>query len=577
MNKKIIVFICILSFLVPFIPHFDFVVRADNLPSTSEDYAQWIEDNFYESNGILMPKTLAPLYMKINWALTDAGYVLKDPVSCVVDSLQSATNLQLLTKQNLMDYGQTINYDYSSLSQNIVNNSFSYVENLTPYNIYTVLHKSDLLSLFSPHNSEVTKWLSNLNIDFQDSNFVYWFGWDSGMLSSGADNNGFQIMKVPLSFFNNYCMYFNQDIPDNFFNADNFFFNHSALTPNFDADKMFSLWCASSNSAGTIPNSLTFSNGFYDGTLTGIILRDSSYDWNLSGSFNIRTNNVNGVFTLPSYYYFQDNWLYGQFYSLMGSFFIVPDSVDKFSFMIFRDYQSLYDFYNGQCSVYKFDSNLNIPEGADIDYSRLYDIISNQISHSTGNLTDVINGLATDYLQQQIDLLHDINNALNDGTGQSWLRRIYGLLDYNFPLTLQAFEDLQQAIQNISLSGGGSDLTHINRVLDEINDKLGFMIEEPLTNADIEDMNDLKNLASQKFPFCVFSDIVAISVILNQTPEQPHWQIPLKLPGSESVNNIEVDLSWYEDVRDLVQGVFIFIFIVGLLALSVKVFSALKS
>lgn len=577
MNKKFIVFICILSLLVPFLPQFDFVVRAEDLPSTSEDFAQWVDDNFYEVNGFLRPKTQAPLYMKINWALTDAGYVLKDPVSCVVDSLQSATNLQLLTKQNLIDYGQTINYDYSSLSQNIVNNSFSYVENQTPYNIYTVLHKSDLLSLFSPRNTEVNKWLSNLNIDSQDSNFVYWFGWDSGLLSSGADNNGFQIMKVPLSFFNNYCLYFNQSIPDNFFNADNFFFNHSALTPNFDLDKMFSLWCASSNNVGTIPNTLTFSNGFYDGSMSGIFLRDSSYDWTFSGSFNLRTNNVNGVFSLPSYYYFQDNWLYGQIYSLMGSFFIVPDSVDKFSFMIFRDYQSLYDFYNGQCPVYKFDTNLNLPEGADIDYSRLYDIISNQISHSSGNLCDVINGVASDYLQQQIDLLHDINNALNDGNGQSWLRRIYGILDYNFPLTLQAFEDLQQAIENISISGGGSDLTHINRVLDEINSKLGFMIEEPLTNADIEDMNDLKNLASQKFPFCVFSDIVAISVILNQTPEQPHWQIPLKLPGSESVNNIEVDLSWYEDVRDLVQGVFIFIFIVGLLALSVKVFSALKS
>ena len=63
---------------------------------------------------------------------------------------------------------------------------------------------------------------------------------------------------------------------------------------------------------------------------------------------------------------------------------------------------------------------------------------------------------------------------------------------------------------------------------------------------------------------------------MNQPPEQPHWLIPMKLPGSESVNNIEIDLSWYEEIRDIVYAVFIFIFIIGLLALSVKIFSAVK-
>ena len=240
-----------------------------------------------------------------------------------------------------------------------------------------------------------------------------------------------------------------------------------------------------------------------------------------------------------------------------GGFFIVPDSVDNFSFPVFKDFLSGANYYLGKSDIYTFDSNFDIPIGADIDYRRLYDVISDSVVNANGNVTEAINRVANDFLQQQLDLLHDINNALNDGNGQSWLRRIYGILDYNFPLTLHAFDELQQAIQNISISGGGSDLTHINRVLDEINDKLGFMIEEPLTNADIEDMNDLKNLAQQKFPFCVFSDIVAISVILNQTPEQPHWQIPLKLPGSESVNNIEVDLSWYENTLYKVTNVFI--------------------
>ena len=553
MNKKLLVFILILSFLVPFLPQFDFVVRADISASTSDDFAQWIDDNFYEDAlGSLTPKTQAPLYLKVNWALTDAGYVLKDPVSALVDSLQSATNLQLLTKENVMQYGSTINYDYSSLSQNIVNNTINYANDNVPYYVYHSMPVSEFFSYFifnpfvpSSSLQNFKNWivpLVNNNVDTLCGFYCYSFLNDNtNFLVDYSDLlDSYTLSLYSGDFFNYPVLPFQS-------------YEHTAVssTQPYPTNSILKFF---SNELGSV----------YDGTF--------DYWQPSTGAFvqsGVDAHAVVGMVCNRFYPVLEHNFC--------GTIYLSPDSIGSVSFPVFRSGADLQLFYKGRSSVYKFESSLSLPDGADIDYSRLYDIISNEVLHSSGNVIDAINGVANNYLEEQIDLLHDINNALNDGSGQSWLRRIYGILDYNFPLTLQAFEDLEHALQNISISGGGSDLTHINRVLDEINDKLGFMIEEPLTNADIEDLNDLKNLAQQKFPFCVFSDIVAISVILNQTPEQPHWQIPLKLPGSESVNNIEVDLSWYEDIRDLVQGVFIFIFIVGLLALSVKVFSALKS
>lgn len=554
MNKKIIVFICILSLLVPFFPQFDFVVRAEDLPSTSEDFAQWLDDNFYtDALGSLRPKTQAPLYMKVNWALTDAGYVLKDPVSALVDSLQSATNLQLLTKENVMEYGQSINYDYSSLSQNIVNNTITYANNNISYYIYRSMPVSEFFSYFVfnplvPASSLQTfkNWivpLVNNNVDTLCGFYCYSFL-----------NDGTNYLVDYSDILNDYTFALYSGDFYNYPELPYQSYEHTAVssTQPYPINSILKFF---SNDVGSL----------YDGTFdywqpsTGALVQSG-----------VDSHSVVGMVCNRFYPARQHNFC--------GTIYLSPDSVGSISFPVFRSAADLQLFYKGRSNIYKFDSSIDLSQyGDNLDYSKLYDIVSSSIRGSSGNVIDAINNAVDNYLQEQVDLLHDINNALNDGLGQSWLRRIYGLLDYNFPLTLNSLHDLLIAIQNLSISGGGSDLTHINRVLDEINDKLGFMIEEPLTNADIEDMNDLKNLASQKFPFCVFSDIVAISVILNQTPEEPHWLIPLKLPGSQSVNNIEVDLSWYEDVRNLVHGVFIFIFIVGLLALSVKVFSALKS
>ncbi len=553
MNKKLICFILILSFIIPFLPSFDFVVRADS-PSMSEDYAAFIENNFYvDDDGLLKPKQFAPLYQRVNWALSDAGYVLKDPVSAIVDSLQSATNLQLLTKENVMEYGESINYDFSSLSQNIVNNTITYADNNSPYYVYRSMPVSEFFSYFvfnptipASELQTFRNWLVsvvNNNVDLLCGFYCFSFL---------NDNTNFLVDYSDLMDEYTLALYQGQfyNYPDLPFQS----YEHSAVTTDqpYPYNNLLKFY---SNDLGSI----------YDGDFN--YWTPTSYG---IAQVGIDSHSCIG-FVLNRFYP-------SNYHNCNGTLYLSPDSVGSISFPVFRSGTDLQLFYKGRSDVYRFDSSIDLGQyGDQIDYSKLYDIVSSSIRGSSGNVIDAINNAVDNYLQEQIDLLHDINNALNDGNGQSWLRRIYDILDYNFPLTLTALQDLKHAIENISITGGSADLTYTNHVLDQINDKLGFLIDQPVLDGTPQDFEELRTLAQNKFPFCVFSDIVALTVILNQSPEEPHWQVPLKLPGSASANNVEVDLSWYEYIRDYVHAIFIFMFIIGLLVLSVKIFDAVKS
>ena len=570
MNKKIIVFICILSLFLPLFPSFDFTVYASD--SVSDDVVNGGGGGHSRNN------TYTGILGQFNQYLINNGYVLNDSSTITYNVLDSVLEDNFgvdledyVSIYNPTDYASIYNnfatqnpdFDFDQLALLLNEYGKQYAVDNTPYVLYHTYHASDFATLLQKDNNSAL-WIQNFisRCNGLNKNCIYFFQPNTTYYrvhgNSNYGNHHFDVYKFDLDFIDNFYIYRKSGV------------NSSTI---WDLSNLFKYY-----PRGAVGDMSGFQIWITekDNTVSSISCNTATY-YSVGGFSSFSSVNITSfgnLNNLPLYYYND-----GSTFCFNGGFFLVHDSVPITYFMIFKSYQDFYDFSVGQSPVYEFESDIVLPDNLpdDFNYQRLYDIISDSLGSASGNMANVINDVANKYLLQQLDLLHDINNALNDGNGQSWLRRIYGILDYNFPLTLQAFENLQQAFQNISISGGGSDLTHINRVLDEINDKLGFMIEEPLTNADIEDMNDLKNLASQKFPFCVFSDIVAISVILNQTPEQPHWQIPLKLPGSQSANNIEVDLSWYEEVRPVVQGVFIFIFIVGLLALSVKVFSALKS
>ena len=575
--KKFIPFILIFSLLVCFIPSYNFVVYASD--SVSDD------DVNGGGGGHSRNNHYTGLLGYINQFLLDNGYVINDEnviTFNVIDSILEDNfgvdlddYVSIYDKNNrsdlpmIYDYfsENNTNFDFDTFADDLSNYSLTYAKDNLSYYIYDFININDFFSYYNFSNysivhSNLSTFKTALESFCSDSDFVYFLSSKSRSGMNYLYDSTF--VKIPRSFFDDGYLVLSYGA---FSNITNYRFQSFRIT----ADGPSVPSNVNVNGYLSLYDGFSYVSSFDGLEIYDIISKNGGNDFaSFSRFLGSLSSNPFRIGLIQS----SQGWFSNS--SFVGTAFIY--SGESFSVPVFRSTNLISDFTSGNADVYKVNSNIDLGQyGEDIDYSKLYDIIGSAIRGSDGNVIQAINYAVDNYLQQQIDLLHDINNALNDGTGQSWLRRIYGLLDFNFPLILQSFEDLQQAIQNISINGGGSDLSHINRVLDEINDKLGFMIEEPLTDADVQDMEDLKNLAQQKFPFCVFSDIVAISVILNQTPEQPHWQIPLKLPGSASANNIEVDLSWYENVRDLVQGVFIFIFIVGLLALSVKIFSALKS
>ena len=568
--KKFIPFILILSLLVCFIPSYNFVVYAAD--SVSDD------DVNGGGGGHSRNNHYTGLLGTINQFLIDHGFVINDEnviTFNVIDSILE-DNFDVDLDDYISIYDKNVPSDlpfiYDNFSENIVDFDFDsfadFLKNYTlnysndniPYYIYQAMPVSNFFNFFS----FVNDWNQG-NYPTLKSNLI-------DKVNSLDSLCAFTISGTSITRHPTYLVSISQNMIDNYY-----FYKRSGVFWDFPE----LLYQSYVNQVGidalptppsdALSGRLSFSDGIseYQGSLfyygNGPLLNQTE--------LSSMTDFYNYLFC-GCYNDFKTNGDWGHF---SGTCYLVPDSWGDFKFLVFKDNAYLFAFISGNSNVYKFNPTVDLSQyGQDIDYSKLYDIISGSISGSSGNVIDAIDNVANNYLQQQLDLLHDINNALNDGSGQSWLRRIYGILDYNFPLTLNAFEELINAVQNISVSGGG-DFSEATQVLHEIDTKLGILIDQPFIDLTDNDWNDMKSRIQTKFPFCIFSDIVAISVILNRPPQQPDLNFPIPIMGSESDNMVHIDLSPYEHARPYVHGALIFLFIIGLLALSVKIFDHLKS
>lgn len=562
MNKRFLCFLLILSLVVPFFPCFDFVVFASSVSdNNTPEQIEFMENMGFHWNddmNLWIPDNSSSVSHAIEYILADQGFVTDNYMTIVADFILGVAGVQW----DNIGYSaqQALQIQQSGVtSQNVINYSVTYAENNVSYFVRSTINISDLFSAMYPYGSyDSANWQSQFN---QIKTFIN---------ASGGP-------YITALYFNagnlGWGQVFAYRIDKDLFMNDLQFYLYTSQYDSIFFDNLYGIFNAGEG------NALGTSTPVYLGLASNGLAVDSV---SCDGVRFIGSN----IDPLQTYYLNYSSLGYGLLKYIrantstfaQGTVFVIPDGFDNFEFPIFKNLTELQGFFSGNSKVYQFDSSVDLGQyGEDIDYSKLYDIIGSAIRGSDGNVIQAINNAADNYLQQQIDLLHDINNALNDGNGQSWFRKIYDILDYNFPLTLTALQDLRNTIENISISGGSADLTYTNRVLDQINDKLGFLIDRPVLDGTPQDFEELRTLAQNKFPFCVFSDIVALTVILNQSPEEPHWQVPLKLPGSASVNNVEVDLSWYEYIRDYVHAIFIFMFIIGLLVLSVKIFDAVKS
>ncbi len=553
--RKFLPFIIILSLLVPFIPSFSFTVFADDSVSDDSAYIEWKKDNVGAiSSG------LAENGIVISGDYFSDDYYYVDPEDNFWRDVLRQWGI------DGTDYGKPlarVAYDYAIENDisntEIYNDCFdsvlNYANSNLPYHVYRTMPISTFFQFFSftRPDADGLRELQNFK------------NWVVPMVNS--------LDGISVLYVDHYIMA-----------SDTRIIHIGSLLDSFS-------FALSSGSFGNFPN-LDYQTVVYNGGPENQIPNPRM------GTFNLYSNS--DYLPYDGYYTNYNPWAgsvsnnttanfcyvggvqdgkYASWHCFFsGSLYLTPDSLGSISFPVFNSSTDMQLFFTGRSNVYKFDKTVDLGQyGEDINYSELYDIISSSIQGNTDNVLDSINNVANNFLQQQIDLLHDINNALNDGSGQSWLRRIYGILDYNFPLTLTAFNDLIHAVENISVSGGSGDFSEATQVLHDIDTKLGILIDEPFTDLSDDDWNSMKSRVQTKFPFCIFSDIVAISVILNRPPQQPDLNFPIPIMGTESENMVHIDLSPYEHARPYVHGVLIFVFIIGLLALSVKIFDHLKS
>lgn len=92
-------------------------------------------------------------------------------------------------------------------------------------------------------------------------------------------------------------------------------------------------------------------------------------------------------------------------------------------------------------------------------------------------------------------------------------------------------------------------------------------IEDVLANGDFDVQTP--SVIIDKFPFCIPFDIYKLFNIFSAEPQAPHFQVPITIVNGSPVN-IDIDLSEWNWIAEIVRWFLWIIFVVGLLAVTNK-------
>lgn len=561
--KRILPFFIILSLTFPlfsilflhFCPIFAFASDSDSV-SSDQAYINWTKDNVdnirnqLAENGLVIDNEFYDNSNNNDDSLWSIGANFWG-----IDITQTSGHP---LSRVVYDYCVENNINF----EDCFNTVYNYASSCVPYYIYHSMPISDFFSyfVFSSPDSDGLRELQNFR------NWVI-----------PCVNNLEGLSSL-------YCNYY-------IWAHDTFITNYGSLTDDYN-------FCLSSGTfsvfpdleyqtfVGNDPNNANFPSPF-SGTLN--LYSDENYS-QYDGQFTQYrgySGNVSSNSTLSSAYVgFIQNGNYASWHCFaQGCLFVTPDSLGSISFPVFKSSADMQLFYTGRSSVYSFDPSLDINSyGSDLDLSELYDVIRNSISDSEGDIINTINRVANNYLSEQVELLGDIRNALNDSFGRSWLRRIYNLLDDRLD---NKISDVIEAIENISISGGSSgsgpnysdSLDNINSQLTNIQGYLLFLsAEELLDNIRSDptfsaDISDVTLLMQTKFPFCIPTDVLTILGLFNADPVEPEFYVPIPLTDNEK---FLIDLSFYEQIRPVVEAFLIISFIIMLSVLSAKIIKVIR-
>ena len=344
--KKIICFILILSFILPFLPLFNIPVSAATVSSNSSNAVTDI------------------LQGKLETALTNDGIVVSTQyfVNNVWDYVGQGLGLLNATKESVQAYLASNNLD-ANFAFNTVYTDFvlNNIENDLPYYIYDFININDFFTYYQfnnypsdPSYQGVNSYKLALENACSDSNYVYFLSSTKSDYQSVQYLYATTLIKVPRDFFDDNYLVLSSG---QFSGIQNFDFQSFRVPRD-------------GNTVPTFTNFNISSLGFYDGL--SFINSDSYFSFrrfygNYSGNY-YQGNEV--LLTVPDYRIFtglinnSSSWFSSG--SFNGTAFIY--SGDSFSLLVFRSSNLCQDFISGNSDIYKFSSNITIPEGSNIDY-----------------------------------------------------------------------------------------------------------------------------------------------------------------------------------------------------------------
>lgn len=141
---------------------------------------------------------------------------------------------------------------------------------------------------------------------------------------------------------------------------------------------------------------------------------------------------------------------------------------------------------------------------------------------------------------------NDIENTVITGQG-------VGVVSENPTLT---FVPTDTATGAADVAIDGKPISEVDAAIEDVAANGDFDVETP-------------SFIIDKFPFCIPFDIYKLFNILSAEPQAPHFQIPITIVDGEPVN-IDIDLSEWDWIAEIVRWFMWIIFVVGLLALTNK-------
>lgn len=246
-----------------------------------------------------------------------------------------------------------------------------------------------------------------------------------------------------------------------------------------------------------------------------------------------------------SYIIFENNIYYSQiptfpnidyYYKLIdGTFFNSVYSRDKFKLYYLDPYNKTGSLYEVE-SFDPFDFNSfyygYVMNFTSQDNSIVSTVVPDDFSHTTGGTIEIPKSEA--------------ENLIGDGIGS-------GVIDDTSSITLDKEGNIT-SVNDMTLEDLTAAIAASNNI--DIDKDYDFDVETPQSIID-------------KFPFCLPFDIYNAFNILSAEPEAPVFSIPLKMEGVFDYS-IEVDLSQFNDIANIVRWFLYVIFIIGLILVTNK-------